>query len=142
MQIIECPICLQPVINQIITHCNHRFCDICIMSHFIIKNTCPICRGVCNYNQILQQIKPCREKIIIQKLTESQVSINPYFVSSETQYSESHSEDSMPINMHVPMFMPISSLVRFIFILEVCVIIYVIFYIVQKVNCMYNEENK
>jgi hypothetical protein len=64
----ECPICLGPLKYKAGTKCNHIFCDMCIVHHLIIKNTCPICRGVCNSNDILDQVKPSRKKIIIKNV--------------------------------------------------------------------------
>jgi len=64
----ECPICLGPLKYKAGTKCNHIFCDMCIVHHLIIKNTCPICRGECDSNDILDQVKPSRKKIIIKNV--------------------------------------------------------------------------
>ena len=157
MQIIECPICLQPVKNTITTHCNHTYCDLCIINHLMIRNTCPICRGVCNYNQIVNQIKPNREKILIKKLYEQSVILhsknavlqgqnqvqNPDLLGqNQGQNSDllAQNQGQNPLtNYHMP---PMPSFVITIFIVEVSIIICMIFYIVQKVNYIYNQENK
>lgn len=157
MQIIECPICLQPVKNTITTHCNHTYCDLCIINHLMIRNTCPICRGVCNYNQIVNQIKPNREKILIKKLYEQSVILhsknavlqgqnhvqNPDLLAqNQVQNPDllSQNQGQNPLtNYHMP---PMPSFVITIFIVEVSIIICMIFYIVQKVNYIYNQENK
>jgi hypothetical protein len=147
MQIIECPICLQPVKNTITTHCNHTYCDLCIINHLMIRNTCPICRSVCNYNQIMNQIKQNREKILIKKLYEKSVILysenavlqgqNPVL---HGQNPVLHGQNSLT-NYDMPMpFVP--SFVITVFIVEVSIIICIIFFIVQKVNYMYNQENK
>ena len=153
MQIIECPICLQPVKNTITTHCNHTYCDLCIINHLMIRNTCPICRGVCNYNQIVNQIKPNREKILIKKLYEQSVILhsknavlqgqNPDLlaqnhVQNPDLLGQNHVQNPLT-NYHMP---PMPSFVITIFIVEVSIIICMIFYIVQKVNYIYNQENK
>ena len=157
MQIIECPICLQPVKNTITTHCNHTYCDLCIINHLMIRNTCPICRGVCNYNQIVNQIKPNREKILIKKLYEQSVILhsknavlqgqnqvqNPDLLGQNHVQNPdllAQNQAQTPLtNYHMP---PMPSFVITIFIVEVSIIICMIFYIVQKVNYIYNQENK
>ncbi len=168
MQIIECPICLQPVKNTITTHCNHTYCDLCIINHLMIRNTCPICRSVCNYNQIMNQIKQNREKILIKKLYEKSVILysenavlqgqNPAQNQGQNPvlYGQNHGQNPVfqgqntllltqnqgqnPVLYHP---MPtMSSFVMTVFIVEVSIIICMIFYIVQKVNYIYNQENK
>jgi hypothetical protein len=149
MQIIECPICLQPVKNTITTHCNHTSCDLCIINHLMIRNTCPICRGVCNYNQIVNQIKPNREKILIKKLYEQSVILhsknavlqgqNPDLQAQNQGQNPDLQAQNPLTNYHMP---PMPSFVITIFIVEVSIIICMIFYIVQKVNYIYNQENK
>lgn len=141
MKTIECPICLQPLKNEITTHCGHSFCDTCIIHHLMIKNTCPMCRGVCNYNQITEQIKPNNKKTLIKNLICPDSMINIVIADDESINSED-SENSMPMHMHVPMFMPISSFVITIFIVELAIILYTVYFIVQKVNFTYNQENK
>ena len=149
MQIIECPICLQPVKNTITTHCNHTYCDLCIINHLMIRNTCPICRGVCNYNQIVNQIKPNREKILIKKLYEQSVILHSenavLLAQNQGQNSvllaQNQGQNPVLYHQQIPMqFVP--SFVITIFIVEVSIIICIIFYIVQKVNYIYNQENK
>ena len=148
MQIIECPICLQPVKNTITTHCNHTYCDLCIINHLMIRNTCPICRSVCNYNQIMNQIKQNREKILIKKLYEKSVILYSKNTNLQGQYPVLqgqnivlHAENSLT-NYHIPNpFVP--SFVITVFIVEVSIIVCIIFFIVQKVNYIYNnQENK
>ena len=136
MQIIECPICLQPVKNTITTHCNHTYCDLCIINHLMIRNTCPICRGVCNYNQIVNQIKPNREKILIKKLYEQSVILHSKnaVLQGQNQVQNpdllAQNQGQNPLtNYHMP---PMPSFVITIFIVEVSIIICMIFYIVQK----------
>jgi len=134
----------------------------------MIRNTCPICRGVCNYNQIVNQIKPNREKILIKKLYEQSVILhsknavlqgqnqgqnldlltqnqgqNPDLLAqNQVQNSDLLGQNQVqnPLtNYHMP---PMPSFVITIFIVEVSIIICMIFYIVQKVNYIYNQENK
>lgn len=141
---IECPICLQPIKNEITTHCGHSFCDACIIHHLMIKNTCPMCRGVCDYNQITEQIKPNNKKTLIKHLTSPDSMMNVVMSDDEESiHSDStESDNSMPMQMHVPMLMPISSFVMTIFIIELAIILYTVYFIVQKVNHAYNQENK
>ena len=151
MQIIECPICLQPVKNTITTHCNHTYCDLCIINHLMIRNTCPICRSVCDYNQIMNQIKQNREKILIKKLYKQSVILyyenavlqgeNPVLQGQNQRQNLVLPAENSLTNYDMPMqFVP--SFVITVFIVEVSIIICIIFFIVQKVNYMYNQENK
>lgn len=150
MQIIECPICLQPVKNTITTHCNHTYCDLCIINHLMIRNTCPICRSVCNYNQIMNQIKQNREKILIKKLYEKSIILySENVLLGQNPVLQGQNQGQNPVlqgqnsltNYDMPMpFMP--SFVITVFIVEVSIIICIIFFIVQKVNYIYNQENK
>ncbi len=157
MEIIECPICLQPVKNTITTHCNHIYCDLCIINHLMIRNTCPICRSVCNYNQIMNQIKQNREKILIKKLYEKSVMLysenavlqdqNPAQNSGQNSVftAQNHRQNTYLLTQNPILYHPMptmSSFVMTVFIVEVSIIICMIFYIVQKVNYIYNQENK
>jgi hypothetical protein len=47
-EIVECPICMDPVnttINSCITPCGHAFCFKCLASALAENNTCPCCRA-------------------------------------------------------------------------------------------------
>ena len=63
----ECPICLQKKNNNVITECNHTFCDECLVRHLIIQPKCPLCRKICNYQYITKQIQPKRQRILSKK---------------------------------------------------------------------------
>ena len=39
----ECPICME-TLCELISICNHSYCENCILTHFETKNNCPICR--------------------------------------------------------------------------------------------------
>lgn len=158
MQIIECPICLQPVKNTITTHCNHIYCDSCIIDNLMIRNTCPMCRSACNYDQIMNQIKPNREKTLIKKLYKQHAILYSENAILQGQHSVLHSqnqgqnpvlqgqthillEENSLTNYDMPMqFVP--SFAIMVFVVEVSIIICIIFFIVQKVNHMHNQENK
>jgi hypothetical protein len=98
----------------------------------------------------MNQIKQNREKILIKKLYEKSVMLysenavlqgqnpaqnlgqNPVF------HGQNHGQNTV-------LYHPIptmSSFVMTVFIVEVSIIICMIFYIVQKVNYIYNQENK
>jgi hypothetical protein len=43
----DCCICLEPMNtskNYAATKCGHKFCLVCLLQHFAIKNNCPLCR--------------------------------------------------------------------------------------------------
>ena len=40
----ECPICSEPLQDMCILKCKHKFCITCTISHFRVKNNCPLCR--------------------------------------------------------------------------------------------------
>jgi hypothetical protein len=95
----------------------------------------------------MNQIKQNREKILIKKLYEKSVILysenavlqgqNPVL---HGQNPVLHGQNSLT-NYDMPMpFVP--SFVITVFIVEVSIIICIIFFIVQKVNYMYNQENK
>lgn len=54
----ECPVCLDSLVNPVITHCAHVFCRPCIEN--VIKTTdhqrsrCPLCRGDIKNNQLVE----------------------------------------------------------------------------------------
>ncbi|XP_031557289.1 helicase-like transcription factor, partial [Actinia tenebrosa] len=54
----ECPVCLDSLVNPVITHCAHVFCRPCIEN--VIKTTdhhqgrCPLCRGDIKTNQLVE----------------------------------------------------------------------------------------
>lgn len=41
----DCPICLQPITNVMITNCRHYFCTVCLKMAMEGGENCPICRG-------------------------------------------------------------------------------------------------
>uniref|UniRef100_A0A6C0EZ21 RING-type domain-containing protein n=1 Tax=viral metagenome TaxID=1070528 RepID=A0A6C0EZ21_9ZZZZ len=42
----ECPICLETMKGKTTLECNHTFCIKCTISHFRLKNNCPLCRAI------------------------------------------------------------------------------------------------
>ena len=43
---IECPICNEPINDMCQLKCKHKFCVSCAISHFRVKNNCPLCREI------------------------------------------------------------------------------------------------
>jgi hypothetical protein len=124
---IECPICLQKLKYKIDTECKHTFCDICIVKHLMIKNTCPMCRKECDYEYITHQINSKRQKIIMRKLLPP-VTINNI-----------HTEIVQPMNIYsrfFPQHLPASIIMISIFIVEVYIIICLIIIITQTITTM------
>lgn len=64
----ECPICLTNIQHVVVTDCNHRFCDICLIQHLLMKPNCPICRNFIYRDEIVDQIKNTRVKTIMRKI--------------------------------------------------------------------------
>ncbi|KAL2189334.1 RAD5-like protein [Thermothelomyces heterothallicus CBS 203.75] len=41
----ECPVCMEPLTEPVITHCKHFFCRACICKVIEIQHKCPMCRA-------------------------------------------------------------------------------------------------
>ena len=117
----ECPICLQVMKNEIITKCNHIFCDNCLIKHIKIKTTCPICRDVCNLNNIIDQIDPSRRDMF-----EKEFNLYPVRLNHIEQYTpRTIYSKFMPIYLHGSVIMII------IFIIEISIMIHLSFAIAK-----------
>jgi hypothetical protein len=99
----------------------------------------------------MNQIKQNREKILIKKLYKQSVILyyenavlqgqNPVLQGQNQRQNLVLLAENSLTNYDMPMqFVP--SFVITVFIVEVSIIICIIFFIVQKVNYMYNQENK
>lgn len=53
---VECSICLEPMKGKTILDCGHTFCIKCTISHFRIKNNCPLCRAIV-YDKSVKGVK-------------------------------------------------------------------------------------
>lgn len=126
---IECPICLQNVKNEIITDCNHSFCDICLVRNLIITNSCPMCRTLCNYDDITIQIGIKRQKIIMNKLKIKSLPQQPIIIQQQQQqiHTNIYSRFCNPI-------LPRCIVILFVFVIEVILLASLFFYIIQKVK--------
>lgn len=63
---IDCVICFEKIKNHVITKCNHLFCDTCLITHLKENNTCPLCREICDYENIINQIVNKRHHLIME----------------------------------------------------------------------------
>jgi CO dehydrogenase/acetyl-CoA synthase delta subunit len=98
----------------------------------------------------MNQIKQNREKILIKKLYEKSIILySENVLLGQNPVLQGQNQGQNPVlqgqnsltNYDMPMpFMP--SFVITVFIVEVSIIICIIFFIVQKVNYIYNQENK
>lgn len=50
----ECPICLDPLKNPVITHCKHVFCRGCIDKVVEVQQKCPMCRAPLSEDKLLE----------------------------------------------------------------------------------------
>ncbi|WPJ61512.1 hypothetical protein SMAC4_14176 [Sordaria macrospora] len=50
----ECPICIEPLNNPVITHCKHVFCRGCIDKVFEVQQKCPMCRAPLSEDKLLE----------------------------------------------------------------------------------------
>jgi len=140
---IECPICLENIKNEITTDCNHIFCDICLVKNLIITNNCPMCRTLCNYNNITNQIGMKRQKTIMNKLKirsfpQQPISINEELSITMVINQEQHQEH---INIYSRFYtpqLPSCVFILFIFVIEVFLISNYFFLIIQKVKEIYS----
>lgn len=48
----ECVICMEKMKGRTVLNCGHKFCIKCTISHFRLKNNCPLCRAVVYDNEI------------------------------------------------------------------------------------------
>ena len=117
----ECPICLQKIKkkNIIQTECSHRFCDICIVKHLMIKNTCPMCRTVCDYEYITDQISSKRQGFMMRKLIQPVTENNIHIMREPVQ----------PINVYARFIhqqLPASIIMIVFLLFEVSIITYLI----------------
>lgn len=46
MDVPKCPICIEEIINEKVTKCNHTFCEGCINKWLETNNSCPTCRTI------------------------------------------------------------------------------------------------
>jgi len=128
---LECPICLQIIKYKIETNCNHHFCDICIMKHLVMKNTCPMCRTECDYEYVTNQIKVKRQKHIMKKLSAMVILNAP--VTGEQMNRMAH-YSPMPEQIYASVF------IICIFILKVYIVIYLVSFISEKVLDQYSSN--
>jgi hypothetical protein len=130
---VECPICLQKIKYKLKTECKHFFCDICIVKHLMIKDACPMCRRVCDYEYITQQISSKRRKFLMRKLIQP-VEINNTAINTMTSI-----QPIQPMSVYsrfIPDHLPASIIMISLFIIEVSIISYIVVLISQTVISM------
>ena len=50
----ECPVCIDPLNNPVITHCKHVFCRACITKVIEIQHKCPMCRAELSDDKLVE----------------------------------------------------------------------------------------
>lgn len=50
----ECAVCIESMINPVITHCKHVFCRACITKVIDIQHKCPMCRAELSEDKLLE----------------------------------------------------------------------------------------
>lgn len=50
----ECPVCMDPMTNPVITHCKHPFCRACISKVIDIQHKCPMCRAELSEEKLVE----------------------------------------------------------------------------------------
>ena len=123
----ECPICLQKIKYKIESNCDHIFCDMCIIQHLMIKNTCPMCRQLCDYDYITKQVKPKRRKILMKKLIQPTTTVNNIpIIRNQVQQMNIYSR-------FIPQPLPVSIIMISIFLIELLLVIYGVIIIADTV---------
>jgi|LauGreSBDMM110SN_4_FD.fasta_scaffold24667_2 hypothetical protein len=125
---VECPICLRRIKYQIETNCMHSFCDICIMKHLIMKNTCPMCRTECDYEYVTNQIKVKRQPVLMKKLTP--------LVTPNVAVTREHIHPMTIYSSFIPQRVPASIMMISLFIVEIYIILHVVVFIAESVADM------
>lgn len=52
----DCPICMEPTTDALITHCKHVFCRSCITRTLQLHENCPMCRRPLSEEQLLEPV--------------------------------------------------------------------------------------
>ncbi|KAK4233595.1 RAD5-like protein [Achaetomium macrosporum] len=50
----ECPVCMDPLTDPVITHCKHFFCRACISKVIDIQHKCPMCRAELSEDKLVE----------------------------------------------------------------------------------------
>ncbi|KAL2256470.1 hypothetical protein VTK26DRAFT_1611 [Humicola hyalothermophila] len=50
----ECPVCIEPLKDPMITHCKHVFCRTCITKVIEIQHKCPMCRAELSEDKLVE----------------------------------------------------------------------------------------
>ncbi|KAK4152043.1 RAD5-like protein [Chaetomidium leptoderma] len=52
----ECPVCMEPLTDPVITHCKHFFCRACISKVIDIQHKCPMCRAELAEDKLVEPV--------------------------------------------------------------------------------------
>ncbi len=50
----ECPVCMDPLVQPVITHCKHFFCRACISKVIEVQHKCPMCRAGLSEDKLVE----------------------------------------------------------------------------------------
>ncbi|KAK4097378.1 RAD5-like protein [Parathielavia hyrcaniae] len=74
----ECPVCMEPLNDPVITHCKHVFCRGCISKVIEIQHKCPMCRAELSEDKL---VEPAPEH----SAKEDEEDLDPETKSSKTE---------------------------------------------------------
>ena len=62
---VNCNICFETIKskNSMLTHCNHLYCEKCLLTNLLISNKCPKCRGNIVLNQLFKKNTKYSDKL-------------------------------------------------------------------------------
>lgn len=158
---IECPICLQNAKYKTMTICNHIFCDICLITHLINNQTCPMCRTDCDLFETISNLRKYRQKFVFNHLKkkfieyiepddepltdEPQILIEeidapiptPQIVHiprTPPRSQTQHHRHIYPENIHPTLiYLPAAAVMTIVFIIEAISIYFIMISIVEKI---------
>ncbi|KAJ4300622.1 hypothetical protein N0V88_003306 [Collariella sp. IMI 366227] len=74
----ECPVCIDPLNDPVITHCKHFFCRACIFKVIEVQHKCPMCRAELSEDKL---VEPAPEH----SAKEEEEGLDPETKSSKTE---------------------------------------------------------
>ncbi|KAK4121600.1 RAD5-like protein [Parathielavia appendiculata] len=74
----ECPVCMDPLNDPVITHCKHVFCRACISKVIEIQHKCPMCRAELSEDKLVEPVPEHSAK-------EDEGGLDPETKSSKTE---------------------------------------------------------
>ena len=73
----ECPVCMDPLVQPVITHCKHFFCRGCISKVIEVQHKCPMCRAGLSEDKLVEPAPECAAE-------EEEEGLDPETKSSKT----------------------------------------------------------